>query len=69
MTHSEIHKVIGSTRFLRCDGLLVPVKVQDYSLAWGRDRWQIEPVGGYGARWVDDDSLVDEPVKPPSARR
>ena len=68
MTHAEIHKFIGTTRFLRCDGgLLVPVVIRDYALAWGRDRWRVEPVGGFGSRWVDADSLEDELPLPSSA--
>ena len=59
---------IGDEALMRTDGVYVRVKVLDCKRAWGNTRFEVAPVGGVGALWVDSGRLspasskVDAPV-------
>jgi len=45
---------IGKTAELRTQwGFVVEVRILDYKRSYGRDRWLVEPVSGYGNAWVE----------------
>ena len=54
MTTKELAQVIGKSAFLHVENVfLVPVTVEDAKMSYGQVRYQVTPVGGSGASWVD----------------
>lgn len=54
---SELLRV-GQEALMRSEGVYVRVKVLDAKKAWGATRFEVAPVGGVGALWVDAGRLA-----------
>ena len=48
---------IGETASYHVGDLSFQVYILDARLSWGRVHYQVQPVAGDGAKWVDADSL------------
>lgn len=55
MSLKDKMNVIGTIRSLLLGGLIVEVKVLDYKVSWGKERWLVSPVSGSGETWVEAD--------------
>lgn len=53
MTTIELARFIGRRGLLSCDGMMVEVVVTDVKERWGITRYLVEPVAGFGGRWVE----------------
>jgi hypothetical protein len=50
---------IGSTAYLKLDGLRVEVKIVSAKVGWGELRYLVTPVSGSLEKWVSMKSLVN----------
>lgn len=55
MSIREKMLVIGTERFIEFGTLTVEVKVLDYKVSFGKQRWLVTPVAGTGETWVEAD--------------
>ena len=54
MTYKDNAKTIGKKATIGVmKGLKINVKILDYKLSYGHDRWLVEPISGEGQVWVE----------------
>jgi hypothetical protein len=58
MTLKEAAAYLGKPVSTREHGVSIYWTVVDWKLAWGSDRWLIEPVAGSGSRWVETETIA-----------
>ena len=58
MTTQQISVVLGTEVEIRCEDLTVTCKVLDMKQAYGKVRYQIEPIRGTGTQWVEAARIV-----------
>jgi hypothetical protein len=56
--NEQINK-IGKIVELPLNGMVVQVKVLDFKLSYGRERWLVTPVAGSGQVWVENVKFAD----------
>lgn len=62
MGYKEKLKNIGKKVTIKVDGLNISVKILDYKNSYGKDRWLVTPVSGWGESWVET-IYLDTPPK------
>ena len=58
MTAQQMSVVLGTEVEIRCEDLTVTCKVLDMKQAYGKVRYQIEPIRGTGTQWVEAARIV-----------
>jgi hypothetical protein len=53
MTLKEMESAIGSPVLLPVGDITVLCIVKDVKIAWGKPRFLIKPLGGFGEKWVE----------------
>jgi hypothetical protein len=53
MSSEDIKKLIGKKGTIILSSLTVEVKVLDVKSAYGRTRFQVEPIAGSGKAWME----------------
>lgn len=53
-----IEKYVGKKGTIRLGLLTIEVKITDVKEAYGKTRYQVEPVSGSGSAWVEDVTLA-----------
>lgn len=53
MSYKTQAESIGKMGTIRLGGLTINVRILDFKWTYGRDRWQVEPISGSGAVWVE----------------
>ena len=62
MTVSQTAALIGQQANLPIGGgVMVAVLITDVKEGWGKTRYQVTPVKGYGAKWVEYVELIGQP--------
>jgi hypothetical protein len=57
MSISEMAGLIGKTALLRIESFQVNVRINDVRKVWNRIDCFVEPVSGYGEKWVSYERL------------
>jgi len=58
-TLSEQMKNIGRIATIEINKFTFEVKVLDFKLSYGRERWLVTPVAGLGKVWVENVKFVE----------
>jgi hypothetical protein len=66
MTARQLHPHLGKLVYLTVNGIDFACVITDAKRAYGRERYQIEPVSGEGTTWVNAQSV--RPVPPEEAK-
>lgn len=53
-----IEKYVGKKGTIDAGGLKVEVEILDVKLAWGKERYEVQPVAGSGKVWVESITLA-----------
>lgn len=53
-----IEKYVGKKGTIVAGGLTIEVNILDVKLAWGKERYEVEPVAGSGKVWVESITLI-----------
>ena len=56
----KYYEYVGTFASIYLGGLDVIVKITDYKEAWGKIRWEVEPVAGDGRIWVENVSHLED---------
>jgi hypothetical protein len=51
---NEVEKYVGQKGWIKLGLLTVDVNITDVKQAYGKTRYQVEPVSGKGSAWVED---------------
>ncbi len=54
---AELMDVIGKVGYLRAEGFMFPVLIQDVRISFGRKEFRVLPQGGTGSKWVSADRV------------
>ena len=57
MTAKDLFQVLGQEREYTVNGMIFKVTVVDAKIAYGKVRYQIQPVAGQCSAWVDAESV------------
>lgn len=60
MDYARVAKTIGKRGTIEMGGLLVEVEVINYKQAYGKDRWEVNPIAGSGKIWVENVRIAKE---------
>jgi hypothetical protein len=58
LTAVQQSKLLNAQVGVKCEGLLVSCTILDIKQAYGRYRFQVQPVAGSGSMWVEDSRLI-----------
>lgn len=64
MTTKQLMPAIGCEATLSVESFSLRVVVRDSKQAYGRTRYQVEPVAGSGRQWVDESRLEIDQCQP-----
>jgi len=53
-----IDKYVGKKGTISAGGLTIEVEILDVKLAWGQERYEVQPVAGSGKVWVESITLA-----------
>lgn len=54
-----MEKYVGKEGFISIGSMAVNVLITDIKVAYGKVRYQVSPVNGYGSTWVQEVRLVE----------
>lgn len=60
MTLTQQVPKLGATALIKRDNLSFEVLIVDIKTAWGKERYQVQPVAGYGLTWVENVKLISK---------
>ena len=61
---AEVANLFGKEAEIPFHGTNILVVIHDYKQSYGRDRWQVTPVNGRGAVWVEIEDIEQYLVHP-----
>ncbi|MDE3022785.1 MAG: hypothetical protein KGI54_13165 [Pseudomonadota bacterium] len=60
MTASQMAAFIGTTGFIRDNGLSYGVRIVDVRPHYGAMQFLVQPIAGIGERWVNETTIISD---------
>lgn len=53
LTATTMQPYVGQTVNVQFESVVVPCRILDVKMAWGKSKFSIQPINGSGSQWVE----------------